>query len=148
MTGPASEYVAEIRALLEQRAAATRAKDVDGATAMFAEDVVTFDVVEPLQRVGVKSVRERTRNWFATFDGAIGYEMHDVRVAADEQVAFASCVYRVSGKLHAGDELGMWVRATFCLHRHHGEWRITHEHDSVPFDPATGQASIDLEPTH
>ncbi len=146
MTNPASEYVAEIRELLEQRAAATRAKDVDGATALLAEDVVTFDVVEPLRHVGAESVRERAAAWFATFDGPIGYEMHDLRVAVDEQVAFASCVYKVSGKLQAGDELGMWVRATFCFHRSDNEWKITHEHDSVPFDPSTGQASLDLEP--
>ena len=146
MTEPTSTYVSEIKELLERRAAATRAKDVDGATAMFADDVVTFDVVEPLVHLGVQSVRQRTTDWFATFDGSIGYELHDVRVAADEHVAFASCLYRVSGKLHAGEELGMWVRATFCLHRIDGEWQITHEHDSVPFDPATGKASLDLEP--
>lgn len=146
MSAPSSTHVAEIRELLEQRAAATRVKDVDGATAHFAHEVVTFDVVEPLVHVGVESVRQRTRDWFATFDGAIGYELHDVRIAADEHVAFASCLYRVSGKLHAGDELGMWVRATFCFHRIDGSWQITHEHDSVPFDPSTGQASLDLEP--
>ena len=145
MSAPTSSYVAEIRDLLEQRAAATRAKDADGATAMFAHEVVTFDVVAPLQHVGVESVRQRTRDWFATFDGAIGYEMHDLRVAADEHVAFASCVYQVSGTLHSGDELGMSVRATFCLHRIDGEWRITHEHDSVPFDPSTEKALTDLE---
>ena len=146
MTEPASAYVAEIRELLDARAAATRARDVEGATAAFAHDVVTFDVVEPLRYVGVDAVRKRTAAWFATFDGPIGYELHDVRVAADEHVAFASCCYRVSGKLESGDELGMWVRATFCFHRIEGEWRITHEHDSVPFDPATGQALLDLEP--
>lgn len=146
MNAPASTHVAEIKDLLEQRAAATRAKDIDGATALFAHDVVTFDVVEPLLHIGVESVRQRTTDWFATFDGSIGYELHDMRVAADEHVAFASCLYRVSGKLHAGEELGMWVRATFCLHRIDGKWQITHEHDSVPFDPATGKASLDLEP--
>ena len=146
MTHPASEYVAEIRELLDQRAAATRAKDVDGATALFADDVVTFDVVAPLKHVGAERVRQRTRDWFATFDGPIGYELHDVRVAVDEHVAFASCVYKVSGKLYSGDELGMWVRATFCFHQIDGEWRITHEHDSVPFDPSTGQALTALEP--
>lgn len=146
MTGPSSTHVAEIRELLEQRAAATRKKDLDGATALFAHEVVTFDVVEPLLHVGVEAVRKRAGDWFATFDGPIGYELHDVRVAADDHVAFASCLYQVSGTLQSGDELGMWVRATFCFHRIDGEWRITHEHDSVPFDPSTGQASLDLAP--
>ena len=55
-------------------------------------------------------------------------------------------LYRVSGTLASGDELGMWNRATFCFRKIDGEWRITHEHDSVPFDPETGQASTTLEP--
>lgn len=147
MTGHGhSAHVAEIKALLEERAAATRAKDVDGAMAHYAHEVVTFDVVAPLLQVGIDGVRERAAAWFATFDGPIGYELHDVRVAADEQVGFASCVYKVSGTLTAGEELGMWVRATFGFHRIEGEWQITHEHDSVPFDGATGQALTDLAP--
>jgi ketosteroid isomerase-like protein len=146
MTGRSSTHVHEIRDLLDGRAAATRKKDVDGALAHYAHEVVTFDVVEPLEHVGIESVRERIASWFATFDGPIGYDLHDVRIAADEHVGFASCLYKVSGTLQAGEELGMWVRATFGFHRIEGEWRITHEHDSVPFDPSTGQASLDLEP--
>jgi uncharacterized protein (TIGR02246 family) len=137
---------AEIRDLIERRAAATRSKDVDGATGFFADDVLTFDVVNPLQRVGVDGVRPRTEEWFASFIGPIGYDLRDLQVAASGDVGFAHCLYRVSGTLTSGDELGMWNRATFCLRRIGGEWRIVHEHDSVPFDPATGQASTGLEP--
>ena len=136
----------EIRELLEQRAAATRAKKADGATALFSSDVVTFDVVNPIQRVGVESVRPRTQEWFSSFRGPIGYEMRDVNVSAGDDVAFAHLLYRVSGTLESGDELGMWNRATFCFRKINGAWRIVHEHDSVPFDPATGMASTDLEP--
>jgi uncharacterized protein (TIGR02246 family) len=137
----------EIRELLERRAEATRAKDVDGATAPFAPDVLTFDVVNPLQRVGVEGVRPRTEEWFSSFLGPIGYEMRDVSVIADGDVAFAHLLYRVSGTLASGDELGMWNRATFGFRKIAGAWRIVHEHDSVPFDPATGQASTELEPS-
>jgi ketosteroid isomerase-like protein len=146
VSDPSSSHVSEIRELLETRAAATRAKDLDGATAAFAHEVVTFDVVGPLQHAGVDDVRQRTADWFATFDGPIGYELHDVRIAADENIGFASCLYQVSGKLNAGGEVRMWVRATFGFHRIAGQWHISHEHDSVPFDPSTGQASLTLEP--
>ena len=137
---------AEIRDLLEHRAAATRARDADGATAAFAPDVLTFDVVNPMQHVGAESVRPRTEQWFSSFRGPIGYEMRDVSIAAGDDVAFAHLLYRVSGTLASGDELGMWNRATFCFQKIDGAWKIVHEHDSVPFDPATGQASTDLEP--
>lgn len=137
---------AAIRELIEQRAAATRAKDADAATAAFTQDVLTYDVVDPLRRVGVDSVADRARAWFGNFDGPIGYEIRDLAVRASGDVGFAHCLYRVSGHLRSGDELGMWNRATFCLQHIDGSWKIVHEHDSVPFDPATGQASTGLEP--
>lgn len=40
----------------------------------------------------------------------------------------------------------MWVRATLGYRRIDGAWRIVHDHESVPFDPGTGRALIDLEP--
>jgi len=42
----------------------------------------------------------------------------------------------------------MWVRATLCCRRVDGTWRIVHDHESVPFDPATGRAEISLRPQH
>ena len=81
---------AEIRDLLEQRAEAARAKDVDGAIAAFAADVLTFDVVNPMQHVGADDVRPRTEQWFSSFRGPIGYEMRDVSVTAGDHVAFAT----------------------------------------------------------
>ncbi len=40
----------------------------------------------------------------------------------------------------------MWVRATLGCRRIDGRWLITHDHESVPFDPASGQALTDLAP--
>jgi uncharacterized protein (TIGR02246 family) len=146
MTATTRSAEAEVHQLLEQRAEATRAKDLDAATAAFARDVLTFDVVNPLQHVGVEAIRPRAEQWFATFRGPIGYEMRDIRVTANDEVGFAHLLYRVSGTLTSGDELSMWNRATFCFCKVDEAWRIAHEHDSVPFDPASGRASTGLEP--
>lgn len=40
----------------------------------------------------------------------------------------------------------MWVRATLGCRRVDGTWLITHDHESVPFDPESGMAVIDLAP--
>jgi ketosteroid isomerase-like protein len=63
----------------------------------------------------------------------------------DGDVAFCHFLYRVSGTT-ANGKIGMWVRATVCLRRIDGRWLITHEHDSVPFEPETGKAALDLQP--
>jgi ketosteroid isomerase-like protein len=52
----------------------------------------------------------------------------------------------VVGTLFDGTRLDMWWRSTAGFRKIDGRWRITHEHNSVPFDPQTGKASLDLEP--
>lgn len=42
----------EIRALLEERVQATRAKDAEGAVRPYAHDIVNFDLAPPLAQRG------------------------------------------------------------------------------------------------
>jgi uncharacterized protein (TIGR02246 family) len=137
---------AEIRALVDARVRAVRTGDVDASVADLSPDVMSFDVVGPLRRAGSGDVRERVAQWFGTFSGPIGYEVRDLRVTAGQDVAFAHYLYRVSGSFKAGGGIHMWVRATLGCERVDGRWMVTHAHDSVPFDPTTGKASLDVEP--
>jgi ketosteroid isomerase-like protein len=61
-------------------------------------------------------------------------------------VAFGHSLKRVSATTTDGQKLDMWWRATICYRRIDGAWMVTHEHASVPFDVASGRASLDLEP--
>lgn len=137
---------AEIRALIEQRADAVRAKDVETAMARVAPDVVSFDVVDPLQHVGSASLRERVNAWFSSFDGPIGVDMRDLVIAAGTDTAFSNSLNRYQAAKTDGGRINMWVRVTTCYRRVSGQWMITHEHNSVPFDPESGKASLDLQP--
>ena len=38
------------------------------------------------------------------------------------------------------------MRVTVCYRRMGGEWRVVHEHVSLPFDPMTGQVSYITDP--
>ena len=136
----------ELRQVVLERVAAVHAKDPEPLAARQAPDVVTFDVLPPLHSRGSEAVEEKTRAWFDSYAGEIGYEVHNLRIAADGDVSFCSFVYHVSGTLISGDEVDMWVRATLGCCRIDGKWLITHDHESVPFDPASGQAFIDLNP--
>lgn len=66
--------------------------------------------------------------------------------SVEHDLGFCSFVYHVGGTLVSGDAVDMWVRATLCCRRFDGTWRIVHDHESVPFDPETGQAQIGLRP--
>lgn len=144
-TSNATDY-ALIEALIDHRVAAVRAKDLDGLLANYAPNVLSFDVLNPLRSVGSDAVRTRAEDWFASYQGPIGYEIRDLSIEAGNDVAFCTFLYRVTGTLNDGGEVDMWVRATVCYRKVDGRWTVTHEHDSVPFDVESGKASLDLRP--
>jgi uncharacterized protein (TIGR02246 family) len=142
MTGRDGKPESEIRSLIDAWAEALRAKDVAGRTAHYADDVLIFDVINPFQQAGLDALRQRLAEWFSSFDGPIECDIRDLRVTADQHVAFCHCLQRFRGSLASGGTLDMLVRYTTCLHKTSKGWSVTHEHASTPFDPATGLASV------
>jgi uncharacterized protein (TIGR02246 family) len=136
----------ELRELVEERVTAVRAKNPAPLADRLHQDVVQFNAVPPLRSRGRGAIAEQTQAWFDSYATDIGYDVHELRVTADADLGFCSFLYHVSGTLVAGDEVDMWVRATLCCRRTDGRWLITHDHESVPFDPASGQALISLAP--
>jgi ketosteroid isomerase-like protein len=137
---------AEIRALIESRVEAVRAKDVDGAMSDHAPDAVVFDVINPLRFIGSGAAKKRAGEWFSSFEGRLGFEIQDLRIVAGDDVAFSYGLNHVNGSRPGGTELDMWWRATVCYQKVGGKWTIVHEHNSAPFDVASGKASLDLKP--
>ncbi len=135
---------AQIRGIIENRVKAIRAKDVGAVLSEFAPDVVTFNLAPPLQTKGTD--RSSIEKWFSGYQGVISYEVRDLTVATGVDVAFCHYLYRSSGTATDGREIDMWVRATLCFRKIGGQWLITHEHDSEPFDMQTLKASLDLKP--
>ena len=136
---------AQIRRLMNDWADAVRAKDVNRAVSHYGPGVRVFDVVDPLQTRGVESARKRAQEWFSSFEGDLGFEVAQMSIEGNEDVAFCHCLNHVTGKTKGGP-IDMWWRATVCFHKNNGCWLVAHEHHSVPFDPATGKASLGLTP--
>ena len=140
-----SRAESQIREIIQNRVDSTRAKDAKNATQHFAEDAVIFDVVDPLHHHGTTAALQRARDWFSTFDGPIGFDIDEIQLTVGEGAAFSSSLNHVRGTTASG-VLDMWWRCTMCYGIVDGAWKIVHEHNSVPFDPATGKASLDLHP--
>jgi uncharacterized protein (TIGR02246 family) len=136
----------ELRALLDQRSEAMRTKDVDRLMALYAPDVVYFDLVPPLRYAGAGALHDRFSDWFSRWETAIGMELADVDVVADGDVAAAHMLIRASGTLQGGREVGYWVRTSNTFRRSDDGWLITHEHVSLPVDLPSGSAVMDLVP--
>jgi uncharacterized protein (TIGR02246 family) len=136
----------QIRALVENWAEAVRAKDINGVMSRYAPDLVSFDIVPPLQNVGADVVRKNLEEWFLSFQGPIGYEVRELSISAADDLAFCHSLNRISGSRKNGEQTDVWVRVTVCFRKDNGKWMVAHEHISVPFDMASGRASIDLKP--
>ena len=135
-----------IRAIIEARAAAVRAGDVNAMMADVADDIVTFDVVDPLKDLGADSARKRAAQWMASYNGSIGWDSRDTQITTDGNVAFSHELSHVTGKLKTGAEVNMWFRTTLGFQRINGRWLVVHNHSSDPFDPESGKASLGLHP--
>ena len=137
---------AEVRALLDSWSEATRFKDIDRLMSLYSPDITYFDVVPPLQHTGDDAVRRNFLRWFDGWQSAIGVEIRDLNILVSGDVAAACMLHRTSGTLKNGREVGYWVRATICCQLSNQRWLITHEHISLPVDPGTWSAALDLVP--
>ncbi|GAB3745430.1 YybH family protein [Microlunatus parietis] len=137
---------AEIEALLEERGRAAWDKDLDRLMAVFAPEVVYFDIVPPLRYTGAAALRDRFADWFGRWQSPIGQQVQELEILATREVAAAHMLVRASGTLLNGREVDYFVRVSDSLRRGSAGWLITHEHVSVPVDLATGSAVIDLRP--
>jgi uncharacterized protein (TIGR02246 family) len=141
-----SSATGQIRRLVDDRIEAVRRKDVDALVSHYAPDVRSFDVVNPLQSTGSDALRKRLEEWFSSFPGSIEFGIRDLTIAEGEDVAFCHGLSNVNGTRLDGGKINMWYRTTICYRKTDGKWTITHEHDSVPFNVESGEASVDLRP--
>lgn len=142
------EDEAEIRALIEERAAAMRDKHAARAVATLAADIVAFELAPPLA-LGSEQARDESalESWLAAWDGPVGIEIRDLHIAASGDVGWSRSLNRLHGRLKDGREVDMWMRSTLGLRKIDGAWRIAHGHSSVPIRmDGSYRAAMDLEP--
>jgi ketosteroid isomerase-like protein len=135
----------EIRTLLDGHAAALRAKDPEGVVAHHAADFVQFSLAPPLRWKGAN--KSGLAAWFSTWNGPLGYERRETSIVSREDIAFCHGFVRLSGTKTDGTHHDIWFRQTIGLKRIDDEWKIVHEHDSVPFYmDGSLRAAVDLKP--
>ena len=136
----------QIKALLKYWTEASRLKDIDLLMSLYSPDITYFDVVPPLQHLGSDSIRRNFLRWFDGWESSINMEIRDLHIMAGEDIATAYMLIRTSGTLKNGHDVGYWVRATICCQWSNPQWLITHEHISLPVNPGSWTAALDLVP--
>lgn len=137
---------AQVRQRVADLAKAVSAKDIDRVMPFYAPDIVSFDLNPPLRYGGADVKRDAWRKMFAAYSGPLTYDVRELDVTADGELAFVHSLNHVKGTLANGRASAMWVRWTACLRRTGGVWLVLHDHVSVPADVEHGRAALDLTP--
>ncbi len=116
---PDGKSAASIEVVLHKRideiSQAIRDKNLDRLMTFYATDVEVFDLMPPLNTRGAAEYRKNFERWFGSFEGAISFELVELRIAAGEGVAFCHYLSLVTGARPDGRKSGYWARGTTCL---------------------------------
>jgi ketosteroid isomerase-like protein len=93
-----------------------------------------FDVPPPLQSRGLAEYRKTWDLFFTYRKPSQAFDIEDLKITAGADVAFAVAIMRCGSGTLSGpaEEGGFLFRLTVGLRNIDGDWRIMHEHHSVP----------------
>src|SRR5262245_7090097 len=101
---------------------------------LYAPDLVSFDLAPPLRSFGADGKRRAWQEALAAFSGPIAYEIRDLNVTTNGELAFVHSLNHIDAILARG-HIDMWLRWTACFRQIDGVWLVVHDHVSVPVDP-------------
>jgi len=123
-----------IRALLETWADAVRRHDIPAILAHHAPDIVMFDLPPPLQCKGIEAYEKTWELMFRCHKPGAAFDIEELAVTAGQDVAFAAIIMRCGpdSSPNPADKDGFLFRLTVGLRKVGGDWRVAHEHHSIP----------------
>lgn len=119
---------------------AIRFRNADAIAGLCAPDVACVDDAPLRSGTGAAAVQAHWQPTWQAFDGPIGCDATQLQITLGADVAFGTCLLRVSGKAADGQRHTHWAWATFGLRRIDGVWRFVHQHFSQPFERGNGGA--------
>ncbi|QBF30781.1 nuclear transport factor 2 family protein [Thalassococcus sp. S3] len=119
--------ISEIEELIRQWENAICEGDLQTILADHADDLVMYDVPEPLMIEGLSAYREGWELFFAhNAAGPDRFRVKELKVVAGDTVAFAYGLLKIGGGPNAV------CRLTLCFEKIEGKWQFAHEHHSMP----------------
>jgi ketosteroid isomerase-like protein len=123
-----------IRQILEEWAETTRTGQLDLVLSNHYDDALIYDVLPPMKYEGTETYRRSWGDWQPDTAGEGQFELQDLSITAGEGVAFAHGFIQCGGATPEGKTFSDTVRATFCLRKSEGSWKIQHQHISKPLN--------------
>ena len=106
------------------------------------DEVTVFDMGGPTpEYAGQKAVRADLDKNFAGLKN-IKVQFIELKVTTDGKLALARSIQSFTATRSNGKPIDVTFRQTDFLHKVNGQWKILHQHISVPIDMATGKAEL------
>ena len=130
-----------VQQVLAAYQAAVLAKNVEAFVALFANDVVVFDVWGPWSQEGIAAWRAMATGWFGSLgEECVVVEADDVRTSVSGDMATLTAFLTFRAIDATGKELhSLNNRLSWVLREQAGRWKVVQEHTSIPVDSATGK---------
>jgi uncharacterized protein (TIGR02246 family) len=130
---------------LEAYSATVLAKDLDAFLDLYADDVVVFDGWQKWEYRGTTEWRPAIEAWFAGLgEKTCEVRFSEISATVGDYAAFAHAFVRYAGVNPDGSEAeSMMQRLTIGLTKFDGDWKITHEHTSLPLDMKSGNPIVE-----
>jgi ketosteroid isomerase-like protein len=115
------------------------AKNVDALNALYAKDVIAFDMWGDWSVVGEGPWRDMNRAWLTSLgEETVVVDFDDISTFPGADVAAATATISFKAVSPKGETLrSMQNRLTWVAKPIDGVWKIVHQHTSIPIDPAT-----------
>lgn len=139
----------QVRDFVEQFAAVIREGRLERIMSFYSGELVAFDMMPPIQFNSAAEYRQIAWKECFTdyFHFPVQYEYRDQEFEVVDDLAIMHALVHMSGRSKKGEDIEAWLRTTLVIKRIDDEWLITHEHNSAPADPETGQVLMNLQPS-
>ncbi len=130
---------AEIRHMMHEWSRALEARDLDRLFRDYAPDAILYDAIPPYKTTGVDNIRQSWANCLPYFPETFQSEHRDIRIHVAGDTAFMHCVHHFV-TTPADHPCGQtWLRVTVGYRKISGQWKVIHEHVSLPYNPLNSQ---------
>ncbi|NHB58645.1 nuclear transport factor 2 family protein [Acinetobacter shaoyimingii] len=103
-----------------------------------SKDISMFDV--SCQLNGIDEYKNEWQKFSPYFSEGMKISRRNVKLYASEELAILHCHSKVENVAMKDKGMMPWCRTTLCLQKQNNQWRVVHQHISMPIDMLTGKA--------
>ncbi|OTG83919.1 YybH family protein [Acinetobacter sp. ANC 4648] len=133
-----TEVAQEVLHQIELWDQAVVGKHIEDLVDQCANDVSLFDVSSQLE--GVEAYKTEWDKLSPYFNDDMHITRRDIKLYTSEDLAILHCYSKVENTALKAKLQMPWCRTTLCLQKKDGQWRVVHQHISMPINMMTGKA--------